>query len=82
MHFFARAVVTLFDKLSPTLATTPADDPVLEQLSTEVVWAVDEVDVESSDFLQPIIRINGKDKTKIILNDFIFPPLLLLVYLE
>ena len=62
------AVVTRFDELSTTLNKTPDVVPVLEQVYV-VVDAVDAVDVVS--FLQPGIRNNGRDKTRIILNDFI-----------
>jgi hypothetical protein len=63
---FASAVVTRFEELSPTLPTTPDVVPVLEQ----VVDAVDAVDVVS--FLQPGIRNNGRETTRIILSNFIF----------
>ena len=68
MHFFASAVVTRFEELSPTLPTT------LEQVVDEVDAVVDEVDEvdESSDFLQPRMRNNGSEKTSIILSNFIF----------
>jgi len=46
--------------------------PVLEQVE-DVVDAVDVVDVvDVVSFLQPGIRNNGRDKTRIILNDFNF----------
>jgi hypothetical protein len=66
---FASAVVTRFEELSPTLPTTPDVVPVLEQV-VDVVDAVDAVDVVS--FLQPGIRNNGRETTRIILSNFIF----------
>ena len=70
---FASAVVTRFEELSPTLPTTPDVVPVLEQVDV-VVDAVD-VDVDVVDvvsFLQPGIRNNGREITRIILSNFIF----------
>jgi hypothetical protein len=68
LALFARAVVTRFEELSPTLTTTPDVVPVLLHVIVDEVDEVDEVEV----FFQPIIRNNGKEKTRIILNHFIF----------
>ena len=62
LELLAKAAVTKFDELSPTLPTA-----VYETVHVEVEVEVD----ESSDFLQPRIRNNGSDTTSIIFN-FIF----------
>ena len=70
LELLAKAAVTKFDEISPTL---PTDVYETEQLVEEVyiVDIVVEVD-ESSDFLQPRMRNNGSEKTSIILSNFFF----------
>jgi len=65
LALLAKAAVTKFDEISPTLPTA-----VYETVHVEVEVEV-EVD-ESSDFLQPRIRNNGSETTSIILSNFIF----------
>jgi hypothetical protein len=70
LELLAKAAVTKFDEISPTLPTAVYET---EQLVEEVyvVDVVVEVD-ESSDFLHPRIRNNGSETTSIILSNFIF----------
>jgi len=67
LALLAKAAVTKFDEISPTLPTA-----VYETVHVEVEVEVEvEVD-ESSDFLQPRMRNNGSEKTSIILSNFFF----------
>jgi hypothetical protein len=70
LELLAKAAVTKFDELSPTLPTAVYETEQLVE-EVDVVDVVVEV-VESSDFLQPRMRNNGSEKTSIILSNFIF----------
>ena len=70
LELLAKAAVTKFDEISPTLPTAVYEtDQLVEEVY--VVNVVVEVD-ESSDFLYPRKRNNGSETTGIILNNFIF----------
>jgi hypothetical protein len=70
LELLAKAAVTKFDEISPTLPTAVYETEQLVE-EVDVVDVVVEVD-ESSDFLHPRIRNNGSETTSIILSNFIF----------
>jgi hypothetical protein len=72
LELFAKAVVTKFEELSPTLPTAVYETVQLVD-EVEVVDVVDVVVVVES-FLQPRTRNNGSEITSIILSNLIFPP--------